>query len=224
MDDIDHQLLSYAKTFDKSTDLFFLVLLKDEKLNISFRREVIGKLQAYILTVARSISLLTKIAAEVRWEAISENYQSILALTRVLVELSNKFYYLGISPTSDEELRLRTLYFSLVGAVNYKKLLKTVPFGSSQDFGQENNQFEVVDRLIQARKKELKDAGFIQSSVFQTLSNKRKSIVINGETAEDYIKEDFKPCIERRLDLNEEKHYRDLGNVAVHSSAFVLFF
>ena len=43
-------------------------------------------------------------------------------------------------------------------------------------------------------------------------------------TQEDYLRSDFYRAISVRLNADERKHYQGLGNVAVHSSGFMLFF
>jgi hypothetical protein len=226
MNQIDTQLLSYAKVFDKTVDLILPALLDEADQRLSFRHKAAGKLQENLLGVAKSIIKLTKIAATVELSTVSENSQSILSLTRVLVELCNKLAYLTISPADDKELKLRTLYFSLVGAVNYRRLVDSIE-GDSQGntpHPDRDPALKKVDKLISQRQNELSKAGFRQWKPFLNLTPDTQKRVLKGKTQEDYLKDDFEKFLSGRLHPNEHKHYKDLGNVAIHSSAFVTSF
>jgi hypothetical protein len=226
MNDDDKQLLSYAQVFDRTVDFILPGMLDEADQRTSFRHKAAGKLQENLLSVAKSIVKLTKIAASVELAAVSENSQSILSLSRVLVELCNKLAYLAISPADDKELKLRTLYFSLVGAVNYRKLIDSIEGDSNGNVPHPGRDpaLKKADQIITLRQDELAKAGFGNWQPFSSLNPEMQKRALKGKTQEDYLKDDFEDCLSHRLNPNEHKHYKDLGNVAIHSSAFVMAF
>jgi hypothetical protein len=223
LNEIETELLRYAKVFDEVIDLVLPTLIEKAEQRTSFRHKVAGKLQERLFDVALSIANLTKIAAKVELKAISENSQSILALSRVLIELCNKFNYLALSPRDASELKLRTLYFSLVGAVKYKKLLESIEDNSIHD-PERDRQVAHVEKIIDQRKSDLTKAGFRQWKVFRGLKPEMQKEALQGKTQDDYLKKDFELVMNERLNPKEKKHYQDLGSVAIHSSAFVISF
>ena len=171
LDELHAELVRYAKIFDATLDVVFPTVIDGAELRSSFRHKATGRLQRRLMSVAQSLNRLTKIASKVELNAISENSQSILALSRVLIELSDKLNYLVLSPDQESELKLRTLYFSLVGAVKHKKLHLTIaPDGANDQERQES--LARIQKLIDKRKTELLAAGVENWAAFVNLGNR----------------------------------------------------
>jgi len=221
------QLLDCAASLDKKVDSVLPLLSVPAIKNHPIRYRVAYKLLEQLIGLAKSIITHTKISNEVKLQAVDENCQAIIALLRVLTESCNKFYYLAIEPANDDELRIRWIYYSLVACVKYKKLLESV--SSPQPDRERDKAFAHIDRSISKHQTELAGCGIDKWPPFVALGKgkngaDRQKNVLDGTTQEDYIKSDFYRALALRLNATERKHYQDLGNVAVHSSGFMLFF
>jgi len=184
VDDLFQQLFQCAKRFDQAVDLTLPCLLGEEDQKISFRHWAAGKLQEKLFGVAKSLSKLIKVSAEVELNEINAHSQSILALSRVLTELCNKLAYLALDPKDDNELRLRTLYFSLVGAVRYKEKLETIS-DPSGNLAAHQEQLKKISEKIDDRKSRLQEAGFEDWEAFKRENPKIQTLLREGRTAED---------------------------------------
>jgi len=226
-ENLRRQLLDCAGSLDKRVDSILPLLSYPAIKNHPIRYKVAYKLLDQLIGLAKSIIKHTKISNEVKLQAVDENCQAIIGSLRMLTESCNKFYYLAIEPTTDDELKIRWFYYSLVACVKYKKLLESVP--SPQPDPERDKIFAHIDKSIAKHQKELAGCGITKWPPFVTLGKgkngaDRQKSVLDGTTQEDYIKSDFYRALALRLNATERKHYQDLGNVAVHSSGFLLFF
>jgi hypothetical protein len=119
------------------------------------------------------------------------------------------------------------LYFSFVASVKYKEMMLNIPsLGTDPE---RDRVFANIDKSISKHQAELVAAGLEQWPTFVDLGLKKNGAwlqqqVRDGKTPDDYIRSDFHRAIALRLNKEERKHYEGLGNVAVHSSAFMMFF
>jgi hypothetical protein len=139
--------------------------------------------------------------------------------------LSNKFYYLAINPTSDLELKRRFAYFALKAAVDYKKMRSFINGGALATQLQPEEVLENarLDKIISDRKKQLQSLDMDAWIPFKNLNTQDQNSALEGKVRLDYIASDFDRALNLRLNLTEKQHFNALGNVAVHSSAFLLF-
>ncbi len=145
----------------------------------------------------------------------------------MLNESCNKFYNIAIEPENDDELKIRWLIYALVAHVKFRKLFLSV--SGMHDDPDTARKLAGIDAKIQDYKSELTTRAIQRWPPFIALGKEKKGLVrqqavLDGTTQEDYIRSHFDRIISSRLTATEKQHYQSLGNVAVHSSAFMLFF
>jgi hypothetical protein len=222
------QLLGYADSLDRRVDSVLPLLSVPAKKNNPKRYKVAYKLLEQLISLAKSIIKHTKISSEVKLQAVDENCQAILGSLRMLTESCNKFYYLAIEPETDEELEIRWIYYSLVACVKYRKIMENVASPTPEHEKDKVDLIARIDKSIAKHQKELARCGITKWPPFIALGKGKKGSdrqkrVLDGMTQDDYIKADFDRALALRLNETERRHYQDLGNVAVHSSGFILF-
>jgi hypothetical protein len=215
MNEARERILSYAQSFDKVTTVILMLSLEEATKSHSLRYRIAARLQQQIFSLARSIVKLTLISTKVDLQAVRENAQSIIALTRILTESCAKFFYLTIDPSNKTELERRFAYYSLVGARKLKQLHLTA--------GANNESIVSIDKIIAGNQKRWLKSDPYNWAPFLALSSKEKKKIISGNTQEDCLTNHFREAINRRLNAAEKLHYQLLGNVAVHSSSFLLY-
>src|SRR5271155_2255546 len=112
----------YVKVFDRIADSVMALRLETRSRKYPIRYNVASTLQFQMFSLISSILKLTRIESDVHLQAIDENAQAIIGLTRFLNESGNKFFYLVIDSQDETELERRFAYYSLVGARKFKKL------------------------------------------------------------------------------------------------------
>ncbi len=189
------------------------------------RSEIAFLLLDQLVAVTRSIASFCRADGELALTAVYANAHSILALTRVQAELSNKFYYLTIHPADDLEVKRRFAFFALKAAHDYKKMRSLINNGSLPNSGDPADIIENsrIDSIIDQRRKQLLSLNIDQWPPFHALSQKLQTDALKGKVPSDCIPSDFDAALSERLNSTEHRHFKTLGNVAVHSSAFLLF-